>query len=410
MSTSMDSIYLSSKCSFCFESFTEDAERIKIDREIHAKFNELVKRKLLSKKFAPNICIECYNKLTLSYDFKIQLEANQKLLEMSLNISNETTTTENYSTVKFIKEEPQEFMITKFFEEIPPKPKKDPNQKKICPYCAKHYAPGALENHIKKSHTEDYKYFCDHCPLKFKTRKDICGHMEIHMSPESRRRFQCEYCERNYSKKTSLLHHIQMWHTENGEIFECECGASFKTQKRLRYHKRNTHEQGSYECHECNKFYKSKHLLKTHIAMIHRDKIPCTICGKEVAEGHLMKDHMKRHLSANHICKTCGEKFSTREGLLKHEREIHFLVKGLHFCKDCGKELSSARALKRHILRLHTETEKVKCCVEECKYETGQKDDLVKHLKTQHKELSEEKLQKKIVRIKSMRNWNIKLK
>lgn len=137
---------------------------------------------------------------------------------------------------EFIEEYLDEDVYEKFeiYEEIPVTMQK-PRQ--ICPICAKYFSAGSIEVHMKRKHSSKFNFYCDHCPQKFKAKRDIVTHLVKHVQAEYRRKFQCEYCENTYLKNSSLQHHIKMRHEEISEEFKCECGAAFKTKLRLTYHK-----------------------------------------------------------------------------------------------------------------------------------------------------------------------------
>ncbi|KAG5667301.1 hypothetical protein PVAND_015287 [Polypedilum vanderplanki] len=414
--TSIDSCYnnfkeLLTKCSFCFEEFQNDTEGIKLGKKIHAKFNELIQCKLISKSFSSKICLGCYNKLTKAYDFKLQLVANQKLLEITLGIELEAS---NISNLNDSKEFLTEFIKKEKDEEVPNFTPEKSSNKQICPYCAKYYAPGALDTHIKRVHTEDYKYFCDHCPLKFKTRKNICGHMEIHMSPESRRRFQCEYCERSYSKNNGLRHHIQMTHIKDGDTFDCACGKSFKTKVRLNYHKRLTHSNRNekFGCQVCNRIYPRIQSIKKHIRTYHKDKAPfgdyehLIIVGNSLNMQITEQKNEKKTVKKERMrfkCDFCTETFLRYSLLKEHNDNFHPEENTAKFCCNfCGKELSCKNALNRHVYRKHYEQNKVDCVVPGCTYASGQKDCMVKHIRKTHKYLDDELKKEFVDRVREM--------
>lgn len=164
----------------------------------------------------------------------------------------------------FIEEDPQE----EFFEihEVDQVEKKPPlmkflevvdhknysraisnKPKQICPICAKYLAVGSLESHMMRKHSDEYNFYCDQCPQKFKVKRDIVSHVMKHTKIEYRKKFQCEFCQNCYIKKASLDHHIKMRHDTSPEEFECECGSTFKTELRLRYHKVNYSKINNHE-------------------------------------------------------------------------------------------------------------------------------------------------------------------
>jgi hypothetical protein len=121
-------------------------------------------------------------------------------------------------------------------EPSPKKPRRS-FDRQVCPICAKHYSTSAIDDHMRRMHSDEFRFFCDHCPNKFKTKRDVINHLLTHKKAEHRKRYQCEYCENIYMKNSTLQHHIKMRHEESGEEFKCECGASFRTKLRLNYHK-----------------------------------------------------------------------------------------------------------------------------------------------------------------------------
>jgi hypothetical protein len=128
----------------------------------------------------------------------------------------------------------------------------------VCQICAKTLATNSLDAHMKRMHSNEYYFFCDMCPSKFKLKRDIIFHVKTHIQSEfryvttslnrikmfnyfifCRERYQCDYCENSYLGSWALRNHIMMVHTDTPKSFICECGAAFKTQMRLNYHKVN---------------------------------------------------------------------------------------------------------------------------------------------------------------------------
>jgi hypothetical protein len=289
-----------------------------------------------------------------------------------------------------------------------------------CLVCGKFLKPNSLDSHFKRFH-ESTLYACDLCPKVCISKPDIISHVLCHTSLESRRKYQCTYCLKWYIKKATLEHHILMRHTQLDNDFKCECGAGFKTEMRLRYHKviiekkffflknliffifqRLTHENGSHLCLECNKTYPSLHNLRIHISHFHKSKSPCSVCGKLVAPGTFMNRHMKSHGPPSIECDVCLRKFTVRESMIEHQRSVHGMGETL-FCPDCGKKFGSKKTLKRHIDRTHVKKEKAMCEVENCTYTASRRDNLINHVKI-HKGLDPSERDEYIARIRAMKN------
>jgi hypothetical protein len=60
------------------------------------------------------------------------------------------------------------------------------SSKELCPVCAKWITSSSMDAHIKRMHSDEYFYFCDLCPQKFKVKRDIQYHVKKHMEKESR--------------------------------------------------------------------------------------------------------------------------------------------------------------------------------------------------------------------------------
>lgn len=154
--------------------------------------------------------------------------------------------------------------------------------KERCNICGKYITTSSLENHIIRMHSDDYRFFCDLCPQKFKVKRDIQFHVKKYhiQGDEVRERFQCEFCDNSYLTMWALRHHFTMQHADISKDFICHCGAAFKTKLRLNYHKKVVHNKGEFPCEICNKTYSSLPNLRLHNAQFHRKKDPCVVSFK----------------------------------------------------------------------------------------------------------------------------------
>ena len=138
--------------------------------------------------------------------------------------------------------------------------------------------------------------------------------------------------------------------------FECECGKQFSSKKTLQRHKNSVHAEVKkvFQCEFCNIKYSRKDNLKTHQQ---------NICQFSV------HDKKKRF-----ECK-CGDQFSDKKGLQRHENSVHAEVKKDFQCK-CGKQFSDKRCLQRHENSVHAK--KVFQC-QFCDLKLSRKDKLKTH-------------------------------
>lgn len=66
------------------------------------------------------------------------------------------------------------------------KPTGTVSSRELCPICAKWITTSSMDAHIKRIHSDEYYFFCDLCPQKFKVKRDIQYHVRKHMEKESR--------------------------------------------------------------------------------------------------------------------------------------------------------------------------------------------------------------------------------
>jgi len=66
------------------------------------------------------------------------------------------------------------------------KPAGTVSSRELCPVCAKWITTSSMDAHIKRMHSDEYYFFCDLCPQKFKVKRDIQYHVRKHMQKESR--------------------------------------------------------------------------------------------------------------------------------------------------------------------------------------------------------------------------------
>lgn len=202
------------------------------------------------------------------------------------------------------------------------------------------------------------KYPCCQCDQVFDTDDDLKGH--VHSAHESK--FQCILCKKEFK---NLKFHMKKFHNcglEQGNDNE----SNGKVVK------------GLYICPECGKAFKSEMSWRKHRYRHREPRFPCQQCDKKFFFLHDYKNHMNTHSGTkDHVCETCGAKFSSGENLSSH-RYWHFKR---HQCDVCGKYFALMGKLRVH-KNTHTNTKPYSCS--HCGYAFADDGALRRHIKSVH--------------------------
>ena len=126
-----------------------------------------------------------------------------------------------------------------------------------------------------------------------------------------------------------LRQHFKKHHSFDAKKFNCEyCEKEFFTKRRLLDHKISAHQRiipQEHLCVECGKTFVSLERVNEHKALMHKtDAIMhnCKICKKSCKNERIYKAHTK----SNHLnlpCSMCDKKFCSRRALNNHNKKKH---------------------------------------------------------------------------------------
>jgi len=141
-------------------------------------------------------------------------------------------------------------------------------------------------------------------------------------------------------------------------------------------------KEGSKQCEDCGKVFKTNYRRRIHHDAIHKGLKPfkCTECGKSFARKEELGKHLHVHSEIKpYTCQVCGKGFVHK---CRMETHVDIAHKGLQpfQCQECEKRYSHKFDLKRHVDVAHRGLKPFKCT--KCEQSFANKYDFKRHKKT----------------------------
>ena len=264
-----------------------------------------------------------------------------------------------------------------------------------CQHCNHFFATAlTLRRHQHKIHPEhsnlgkSSSYICNVCNAVF-TRQDLLlRHKKTYHLIPSQHHHKCEVCGKYIVGKGNLRKHQRCRHGINSSIHDvfnkfassgsnthqmessvassdycCDtCGKRYVKLHNLKKHKLAVH--CTYKCKMCDKSYTSLSILRQHCTKKHKyassKRKSMSTCKDYSAPTP--NDHSKSVISADNICKICGERYGSLSCLERHQNMVYAnnnttikdKVESQQFtCSVCSNRYMSKRSLRRHIQTHH---------------------------------------------------------
>ena len=248
--------------------------------------------------------------------------------------------------------------------------------------CSKtFYSPKGIRKHVKVVHEGIKDFNCDQCEKAFSKRIDLERHLSTtHNNTEEEidydlfdnpfvdkrkpnddvQTYKCDLCNKIFNNSSKLSKHIIIMH-EQSEEYQCEyCDKKFSIKGTLTRHVLTEHNESvskPYPCKLCNESFLSSSRLLFHTRKYHDQNIKCEYCAKTFGKlsdkkSHISNIHEGQSNHKENECNECGKLFSRSHELTKHIRQVHLGV-GLHNCDYCDKSYRIPKSLSDHIRKFH---------------------------------------------------------
>lgn len=206
----------------------------------------------------------------------------------------------------------------------------------------------------------------------------------------SDRPYQCDHCDKSFSRLASLRDHLIVRHFTSLAEFLCpHCPSVFSREPHLKKHLYDRHRIGKSQkqtCPHCNMQLSNKGILKSHILNIHTDpalkkRWQCEECSKIFFKKSHYDSHMRTHLPEDQRpfrCEICGKTYIHNNVFKRHLMEHENFESILTKCEVCHKGFKYANSLKVH-MRIHTGETPYECKF--CQRKFGDRSNHRSHMK-----------------------------
>ena len=167
---------------------------------------------------------------------------------------------------------------------------------------------GSIRRHNNRFH-KDTNFPCNTCGKTFSTNDDVKRHSQ-RMHSKSCERVSCDICEKEILGKANLLCHMKRLHNfgKPNKILSCDkCDKTFHTPSGLREHIEIIHYERKFSCDICNISVASVSSMEQHV-LIHQEKSDishdCINCEKKFKCKKVLKSHIKNHHKNLHYYQT----------------------------------------------------------------------------------------------------------
>ena len=170
---------------------------------------------------------------------------------------------------------------------------------------------------------------CDRCKYKAFRQSSLASHKT---NKHNDSKHTCKLCKKTFPQEAILIRHVQSVH-EGVCYFCDECDRSFSLLGSLNTHKTTIHGTGKNKkqkihmtlfCEQCNFETSEKTELKRHVLEIHRNSLKCEMCDAEFPKEDKLEAHRKnKHDNVTYNCDACTFRTKFSRELKEHKELNH---------------------------------------------------------------------------------------
>ena len=313
------------------------------------------------------LCSRCFNLLDTIDSLEVQLKLKKsEILNLSVNCQDKSY------PEKVVKTDLQSVSLIEVSE--PPK-KKDKglltSEDLKCQVCQKTFEKRRyLMDHLRRVHNIAV-HQCKGCMSRFKLKEDLISHQS--QCESSLALVEKQPAVEGVSGPSQLVGEEEKVLTKRKKNNKCkECDRYFLTQALLKSHIKIQHEGGEMDlteaevmdetkvekpvvCSVCNITVNNQYALSIHQGSVHGFERPwgCQLCGKNFARHLELVNHSRVHTGDKPFqCDICGSRFNQKQNLQTHVRHIH-LNERRYSCTVCNMKFRRKRLLDCHVNSKH---------------------------------------------------------
>ncbi|XP_021965830.1 myoneurin-like [Folsomia candida] len=229
----------------------------------------------------------------------------------------------------------------------------------VCDMCDDRFEDEErLQKHLTtQTHVNQFK--CHLCVITCRSKVHLERHLRNHTHPKEKTE-SCTHCDKKYRDKITLVRHIARVHSDGPAPHICHiCGKGFHVPADLKVHVDRHEGKSLAKCDTCGETFASSGSLQSHLSEVKLipELVYLQLCDVRFLRPGKLKDHMRSHSKERPFrCLQCEKGFKSKKNLDTHVTRVHtegYVVPTPHKCPHCDKGFQYPFILEGHIRQVH---------------------------------------------------------